>query len=217
MSGDTKAPLIASAEADAAVVRVRRDLRDVQSAFDQVTGGASPRAVLAELAQSLAADLASGFFDALPMEPVRGRVPRGEGAWSLILPPRSLPHRIILGRLLSATPPYQAGVGYTRTIARIAVLALGADGVLRTGIANERLIVQENLALTLEPLAWDDPRIRRVPTRPIRLMRWHALSDAHSDARNVAPPASVIQALVAIATQVAHDSKRDLALLQRFL
>lgn len=216
MSGDTKAPLTAPGDTvhiDAAVVRVQRDLQDVQSALDQLTGGASPRAVLAELAQSLAADLASGFFDALPMELVRGRVARGDGAWRSMLPPRSLPHRVVLGRVLGATAPVRAGVGYTLTIARIAVLAIGADGVLRIGATSEQLILRENLELTLEPLNWDDPRIRRVPTGRIRLARWQALGDA----RSVAPPARVIEALVALAARVANDSKRDLALLQRFL
>lgn len=213
MSDDANAPLIVPADVDAAITRAQRDLRDVHAALDQATGGAPPRAVLAELAQALAADLASGFFDVLPMELARGRVVRGAGLWGSILPGRSLPHRVILARFLSATPPHRTGVGYKLTIARIALLALGADGVLRTGAVTEQLTLQENHELTLEPLAWDDPRIRRVPTRPIRLARWQASGDA----RSVAPPTRVIEALVAIATQVAQDSKRDLALLQRFL
>jgi hypothetical protein len=196
-----------------AILRARSELRDVQGALSRVTGGASLRIVLAELAQELASDLA-GFFDDLPMERFSGRIDWGErlGRWRWTVAPRVW-HRIILARFLSATYPERAGVGYTATHARIAVLAMGEDGVLRTGVAKEQIHLPENAELTYDLVGWDDGRIRGVPSRSVRLNRWTGESDPHE----VASPGRVLEALTAIAARVTRESNRDLALIQRFL
>jgi hypothetical protein len=196
-----------------AILRARSELREVQGALARLTGGASLRIVLAELAQELASDLA-GFFDDLPMERFSGRIEWGEGLgrWRWIVPQR-LSHCIILGRFLSATYPERAGVGYTVTDARIALLAIGEDGVLRTGVAKEQIHLPENAELTYDLVGWDDGRIRGVPSRAVRLKRWTGESDPHE----VASPGRVLEALTAIAARVARESNRDLALIQRFL
>ena len=213
MSGDVELPPPASHETAMAVLRARRELQEVRGALNEIAGGASPRALLAELAQSLAADLAT-FFDVLPMWPMTAVVPEG-GKWRSLFRGRArIPHRVVLARIISAMPPFPAGGGYVMTLAQIALLALGEDGVLRTGVINnEHLNLPKDVELTLEPLEWDDMRIRRVPSSTMTLKRW----EADGDAKAVAEPGRVIDALTAIAEQVARDSKRDLALLQRFL
>lgn len=212
MPGEMELPSESTRDVEAASIHVRRELQDLQATVSRFTGGASPRAVLAELAQELASDLAA-YFDALPMEAHLGRIARIDGPLRWIVPSRRVPHRTVLARYLSATPPSAAGLGYTAAIARIAVLTIGADGVLRTGIATEKVHLPENVELTLDPVPWDDPRIRRVPTGTISLARWTGQNEPHA----VASPGRVIEALTAIASLIAQESKRDLALLQRFL
>jgi hypothetical protein len=210
MPGD--AELQRASEPSTAVERARRELQEVRGAVDQITGGASPRALLGELAQSLAADLAT-FFELLPMWQTTGLVAQARGWLRVFRSSERIPHRVVLARIVSARPPIPIGGGYTLTIARIAVLALGDDGVLRSGIVNEQLNLPKDVELTLDPLAWDDMRIRRVPSSSMTMTRW----EPNGDPRSVAEPGRVIEALTAIAEEVARDSKRDLALLRRFL
>ncbi len=212
MSGDAELQRASSHEPAQAVVRARRELEEVRGALDELTGGASPRALLGELAQSLAADLAS-YFDVLPMSRMTGVVAQGRAWRRLFRAYARIPHRVVLARFISATPPVPIGAGYTLTLARISLLALGEDGVLRSGIVNEQLNLPKDAELTLDPVPWDDMRIRRVPTSSLIVTRWQA----DGDPRAVAEPGRVIEALTAIAEQVARESKRDLALLQRFL
>ncbi|HXD48492.1 MAG TPA: hypothetical protein VN600_06960 [Gemmatimonadaceae bacterium] len=212
MSGDAEVQRPNASEPATSVERARRELQEVRGALDQITGGASPRALLGELAQSLAADLAT-FFDLLPMWQTIGLVTQGRGRLRFFRSHERIPHRVVLARIVSARPPAPLGGGYTLTIASIAVLALGEDGVLRSGIVNEQLNLPRDVELTLDPLAWDDMRIRRVPSGSITVRRWEPSGEAHA----VAEPGRVIEALTAIAEEVARDSKRDLALLRRFL
>jgi hypothetical protein len=195
-----------------AVERARRELEEVRSALDEITGGASPRALLGELAQSLAADLA-GFFNMLPMWQATGLVAQGRRWRRLFRGYARIPHRVVLARIVSAMRPIPIGGGYTLTIARVGILALGEDGVLRAGIVNEQLNLPADVELSLDPLAWDDMRIRRVPSSSMTMTRWEASGDSFT----VAEPGRVIEALTAIAEGVARDSKRDLALLRRLL
>jgi len=212
MSGDAEVQRPNASEPATSVERARRELQEVRGALDQITGGASPRALLGELAQSLAADLAT-FFDLLPMWQTTGLVTQGRGRLRFFRSYERIPHRVVLARIVSARPPAPISGGYTLTIASIAVLALGEDGVLRSGIVNEQLNLPRDVELTLDPLAWDDMRIRRVPSGSITVRRWEPSGEAHA----VAEPGRVIEALTAIAEEVARDSKRDLALLRRFL
>lgn len=195
----------------AAIARVRAELRDARAALDGVTGGAPPRAVLAELAHGLAAELAS-HFDELPMHRFVGRVARG-GALGALLPRRGVPHRVVLARYLAATVGRPARPGYVTFTTRIGLLALGADGVLRTGSLWEQVVLGDDANPFEGPLAWDDARVRRVPSRPVALARW----TGGVEASDVASPPLVIDALTAIAASVAGDARRDLALLQRLI
>ncbi|AHG88235.1 hypothetical protein J421_0698 [Gemmatirosa kalamazoonensis] len=168
--------------------------------------------MLAELAQGLAAELAT-HFDDLPMHPFTGRVPRAPGTWGWLVPPRAVPHRVVLGRYLSLTVPQNAGSGYTVCGARIAVVGLGADGVLRRGELWEMITLPEGVESTTDALPWDDMRLRRVPSRAIRLVRW----GGDAQAGRIASPAEVIDALTRVASAVADVAARDLALLDRLM
>jgi hypothetical protein len=174
----------------------------------------SPRTVLAELVQELASELAT-FFDELPMTCFWGRVSRVRAGapWRWLVPARRVQHRVVLARYVSATVPWRSGVGYTGTLARIAVLAIGADGELRAGIITEQVNLPESTEIITDPLAWDDMRIRRVPSRSMTLTRWYGRAEPHE----AASPGRVLEALTSIAATVARESRRDLALLQRFL
>jgi hypothetical protein len=212
MSGDAEVQRRETHEPAMAVERARRELEEVRTALDEIAGGASARALLGELAQSLAADLAT-FFSLLPMWQTTGLVVQGRRWRRWFRSYARIRHRVVLARIVSAMRPVPIGGGYTLTIARIAVLALGDDGVLRSGIVNEQLNLPANVELTLDPIAWDDMRIRRVPSNSMTMTRWEASGDSLA----VAEPGRVIEALTDIAEGVARDSKRDLALLRRLL
>jgi len=195
-----------------AIARARNELRHARAALVTVTGGAAPRAVLAELAQGLAAELAEQF-DELPMWRFTGRVPRLGGLLGKLVPSRSVAHRVVLARYLSSTVPASTGNGYNLLIATIAVLALGADGVLRRGWRREQVVLQEATTLEDSPLEWDDVRLRRFPSGSQRLVRWNGTADAY----DVASPAEVLDALTKIGAVVVGAARRDASLLQKLL
>jgi len=198
------------AGAEHAVALAREQLRDARAALANLTGGAPPAAVLAELAQELAGELAL-HWDELPGQRFTGRVARVAGVLGAAVPGRRVPHRVVLARYVSSTPARRAGDH--RIYAVVAgVLGLGADGVLRTGVLPEviQLPVETTLPDTL--LRWDDGRIRRVPSRTVWVSRWGAGRELR-----VAKPGEVLGALAALATHVAESSRRDLELLQRLL
>lgn len=194
-----------------AIARARAELRSVRSELERVTGGARPGEVLAELAQSLSAELGA-VFDELPMHRFSARIAAGGGLAGNLLR-RTVPHRLLLGRYFQATVPTPAGVGYTTCQARIGVVAVGADGVLRIGEIWEQVILPADTGIPAEPLPWDDMRLQRVPSRAMKLERWTGRSD---DPR-LATPGAILEALTAAATAVADAARRDLKLLQRLL
>jgi hypothetical protein len=118
---------------------------------------------------------------------------------------------VVLARYLVASPPMRGGEGFVLRWADIGVLALGADGVLRAGQRRELVRLPAGTPVPDEPLAWDDPRIRRVPSRTVRMARW---PDAPV---KVATAAQVLDALAAIAATLAAASRHDLALLERLI
>jgi len=63
------------------------------------------------------------------------------------------------------------------------------------------------------PLLWDDPCMRRVPSRTLRVLRWHG----GGEPGQVAAPAQVLDALATLAGLVASASLRELELLRRLL
>jgi hypothetical protein len=193
-----------------AVERVREDMERVREELTRVTGGAAPAEVLAELAQALSAELGS-IFDELPMHRFSGRIP-GDGFAGQLLR-RRLPHRILLGRYLQATVPTAAGVGYTTCLARIGLIAVGSDGVTRVGELWEQVILPVGTEMGALPLRWDDLRLRRVPSKPVRLERW----TGRSEHARIATPGEVLEALSAAAAALADASRRDLELLRRLL
>src|SRR4051812_41927378 len=93
--------LPAVADTQAAIVRARGQLVDVRRALDAATGGASPRRILAELAQEFAADLAA-YFEDLPMHRFSGTTEREHGLLKWFLP-RIVPHRVVMARYHSAS------------------------------------------------------------------------------------------------------------------
>ena len=195
-----------------AIARARRDLRDARAALTTVTGGAAPRAVLAELAHGLAAELAEQF-DELPMWRFVGRVSRIGGTLGRIIPARGVAHRLVLARYISSTVPTSTGKGYNMLIATIALLAIGSDGVLRDGRRREQVVLPEGTSLEDSPLEWDDMRLRRFPSGPQRLVRWNGIADEYE----VATPAQVLDALTKIGAVVVGAAQRDASLLQKLL
>ncbi|MFL5383746.1 MAG: hypothetical protein ACJ8GN_14595 [Longimicrobiaceae bacterium] len=200
----------ATTEEAVAVARAR--LNEARAALLHVTGGASARDVLAELAGQLAAELAAGF-DALPMHRFTGRLARGWGLLDAVLPGRAVPHRVVLGRYLSSTLPARVSGGSLWSAARIAVLALGADGVLRVGAAHETVHRVEGDNPFEGPLACNDRRMRGVPSRPMRVARWQGGAESEP----VAVPSEVLDALATIAADAASTALRELELLRRLL
>ena len=200
------------AEARDAVALAREQLRDARAALAEATGGAPPAAVLAELAQQLAGELAL-HWDELPGHRFTGRVARLPGVLGAVVPGRRVPHRVVMVRYHSATAPARAGGGYVMHIANAAVLGLGADGVLRMGHLIEAIQLRGDMELPDGPLRWDDERVRRVPSRTLWVSRW----EGGGEPGDVATPSEVLAALAALATHVAVVSRRDLALLQRLL
>ncbi|MBV9773437.1 MAG: hypothetical protein JO040_05780 [Gemmatimonadetes bacterium] len=202
----------AAPEPEESIDRARVQLREARSALDRLTGGVPTRTVLAELAQELAGELAE-HFDDLPMHRFTGHVPRADGAWGWMVPARRVPHRVVLGRYLASSPPSKRGAAHRSALAQIAVLGLGADGVLRAGWLWESIVLPEGVKTSVDPLAWDDLRLRRSPSRPVRLARW----TGGVDPAHVADPGRVLEALTAIAASVAEVAGRDLDLLRRLL
>jgi hypothetical protein len=200
------------AAAEEAVALAQARLREARTALLHTTGGAPARAVLAELAQQLAAELAFGF-DELPMRRFTGRVARARGVLGAVLPGRRIPHRVVMGRYLSATLPSRTGSGALWCLARIGLLALGADGVLRVGWVDEAVHRTPDDNPFVGPLAWDDRRLLRVPSHAIRVARWHG----GSEPAQVAAPAQVLDALAALAGSAAAASQQELELLRRLL
>jgi hypothetical protein len=125
--------------------------------------------------------------------------------------PRSIPHRVVLGRYLAMTPPRRATDDFVRAMARIAVLGLGADGVLRVGRWFGAINLRKGTDVPLTALAWDDLRLRRVPSSVIYMRRW----ESSQEPSFVAPPGDVLAALTSIASSVADRAQHDLALLRR--
>jgi hypothetical protein len=193
-----------------AVGGAREELERIREELTRVTGGAAPGEVLAELAQTLSAELGA-TFEELPMPRFTGRIAGGGFAGALLR--RRLPHRLLLGRYLQATVPSQAGVGYTSSFARIGLIAIGSDGVTRVGQVWEQVILPVGAEMGHLPLRWDDLRLRRIPTRAVRLDRWHGRSE-HAP---IATPGEVLEALTAAAAEIAAASRRDLDLLRRLL
>jgi hypothetical protein len=185
-------------------------LPELRAALARATGGAPASLVLAELAQQLAGDLAA-HFDDLPMHRFTGRVARLGGVPGAVLPGRRIAHRVVLARYLSSSPPMRGGTGYVLRRADIGLIALGSDGVLRAGHGMGLVRLPADTPVPDEPLGWDDLRIRRVPSRTLRLARWPVAPV------KVATAAQVLDALSAIAATLADASRRDLELLQRLL
>ena len=196
---------------ESAAIRARGELREAHSALLRATGGATASQVLAELAQEIAAELAS-HFDELPMRRFTGWVPRSNRFLRRLFP-RAVAHRTLLGRYLQSTVPQRAGSGYAVEYARIAVLALGSDGELRTGTVRELVTLPETTQASDEPLAWDDVRLNRVPSHSMSLRRWQG----RPEPTDVARPSEVIAALTRVAQLLTERTRRDLALLERLL
>ena len=193
-----------------AVERARDELQRIRNELTRLTGGAPSGAVLAELGQTLSGELSAGFED-LPMHRFTGRIP-GDGIAGRLLRSR-LPHRLLLGRYLSATVPTSAGVGYTTCFAQIGIIAIGGDGVTRVGQLWEQVILPVGAEMGAAPLRWDDLRLRRVPSKAVRLERW----TGRGEHAKIATPGEVLEALTAAAGAVADASRRDLDLLRRLL
>lgn len=175
-----------------------------------VTGGTPPRAVLAELAQSLAADLAA-HFDELPMHPFSGYAKRSD--WLRALFPKVVKHRVLMGRYLIMSTPRKASEDFVRAQARIAVLALGADGVLRRGLWRGLVRIAKDKQVPIDAIPWDSILLRNVPTYGLVMHEW----TGSPDPRDVAAPALVIETLNALASRFADETNKDLELLNRLL
>jgi hypothetical protein len=186
------------------------DLPGLRRQLDSITGGAPARTVLAEVAQSLAADLAV-HFDELPMHQFSGMSERND--WLRWLLPTRVPHKLLLGRYLRSSVPRKASEQLVSAYVSIAVLGLGADGVLRRGKWTGMVRLFKDNQPSLDPLEWNDIRLRGVPSNILVMKRWGGTPDP----RDVASPAVVIEALTKLAEGVAAESSRDLALLKRFL
>jgi len=193
---------------DAADAQAR--LRDVRAALAQATGGAPAGLVLAELAQQMAAELGA-YFEDLFMRGFIGKIARARGVMGAVLPRRAIPHRVVIGRYISASRPRAVDGGRLERSVEIALVALGADGVLRQGRMIEMVVLPREAVIGITPLAWDDPALRRVPTRSVRLAAWPG------GAVEVATSRQVLDALASIATTLAESSRHDLELLQRLI
>jgi hypothetical protein len=115
-----------------------------------------------------------------------------------------------MGRYIWMTPRRSTDK-FVRATARIAVLGLGADGVLRVGTKLEAINLLNDMDVPLRAMPWDDIRLRRVPSAAIYVRRW----EASPDPVYVAAPGEVLTALTTIAAGVLERARRDLALLQR--
>lgn len=187
-------------------------LAAVRADLAGLTGGASPRAVLAALARQMASDLAT-YFDELPMHSFAGSVARVGGPLGWLVPRKRVSHRVVAGCYLSTSVARDAGNGWTRRDARIAVLGLGVDGVLRTGVWTGVVTLEKSTEVRTATIDWDDVRMRGVPPKVLSMKQW----TGGTDPSEVATPPRVLDALTAIVGKVAADSTRDIALLKRFL
>ena len=106
-------------------------LPDIRHRLLQLTGGAPAAAILTEVVQQLAEELAS-HFDVLPSRHFMGKVPRASGVIGRVAPARRIPHAVLMGRYLLIAPPEDRG-DYYYSYCMIGILALGRDGVLRVG------------------------------------------------------------------------------------
>jgi len=186
------------------------DLPALRQQVAEITGGARPRAVLAELAQSMASELAQ-YFEDLPMHPFTGIAAR-DGLFRYIAP-RIVRHRVLLGRYRSVLHSAPYGERMERSYATIDVVAIGEDGVLRCGKWEGFVKYAQDNRPPIAPIDWSDSRIRNVPTRALVLRRWTGTAEP----RQVAPPDQVMEALIRVANRVAAESQRDLGLLKTLL
>jgi hypothetical protein len=186
------------------------DLPAIRRQLATITGGAPARTVLAEVAQSLAADLAP-YFEELPMHPFGGYTERSD--WLRFLLPGRVRHRMLLGRYLLSSVPRPAGDNFMRSYVTIGVLGLGADGVLRRGKWRGMVRLFKDNPAPLEPIEWSDIRLRNVPPGALVMRRWAGTPDPE----DIASPALVLETLTKLAETMAAESSRDLALLKRFL
>jgi hypothetical protein len=187
----------------------RAELQRSQAAMAAATGGVAPARVLVELAQELAGELAQ-HFDELPMHRFTGFLPGPRLLrWVTF---RRMPHRVVMGRYLDLSFPRKVAEGWNRQYAHIAVLALGADGVLRVGTTRVFVrIPQDNPVLT-GAKRWNHLHLGRVPTHALALAPW----DGGQDARQVARPREVIDALTEIAAAMSAEIGKDLDVMRRF-
>jgi len=175
-----------------------------------ITGGTPPRTVLAELAQSLAADLAA-HFDELPMHPFAGYATRSD--WLKWLLPKVAKHRVLMGRYVNMSTPQKASEEFNLSYARIAVLGIGDDGVLRRGVWRGLVRIPKTSQVPITPLRWDDLLLRNVPPSGLVMREW----TGSPDPGDVASPAEVIETLNALASRFAAETSKDLDLLNRLL
>lgn len=175
----------------------------------QLTGGVPAAAVLTELVQQLAEELAP-HFDELPSRYFAGKVPRRPGMLGRLAPARRIPHAVLMGRYLLIAPPDAHG-DYYYSYSMVAILALGRDGVLRIGRGMEMIVLPKDIELTDQPLRWDDIRLRNCPTGELRMLRWTG-SPMPED---VGTASTVLEAMIALGELVAEQSRHDLNLLQR--
>ena len=193
------------------LLAMRKTLADLEAAVVAAGGSASPRVLLADMARRLAFDVA-GYFDELPMQLFTGHVPRVQGPMRHLLPVREIPHRALLGRYRSVSHPISQRQSKVRYVARVAILGVGVDGMLRTGEWMGFVLLPDAPPPSGELLPWSHPQLRGVPDRHLRFNDWrHA-----SDGREVAEPAEVIVALKQVASGLAAAAARDLALIQQF-
>jgi hypothetical protein len=196
-----------------ALIAARDELRRIRTQLAQATGGVSAASVLVHLANQLGADLAASFDD-LPSVRFDGIVRADRGMFRS-LRFRRIPHRVVLGRYVGLGNSGPGVKGFRLYYARIAVLGVGSDGVLRTGQwnGNVGLPEDEDLRFVTSPVLWDDKRLFGVPPRAIRMSPW----TGSNDWKQVGNPGQAIDALTSLARRLADDATRNLSLLQRFV
>jgi hypothetical protein len=172
----------------------------------------APRLLLLELVRGLAADLV-GHFATLPGHKFTGLVRRSPRTIGLMLPPRVIAHRVLLGRYLHYTPPVPATPKYARSVARIAVLALGADGALRRGVFAGAVIFPGEAEPPTDPLAYDDVFLTNVPPWPLIMRDWAGSVDS----REVAGPIPVLDVLTGLVQRVWEGTAEEQELVKVLL
>jgi hypothetical protein len=192
------------------LARARALLSEARSA--EGVHGVAPRLLLLEILRGLAVDLL-GYFDALPGHRFTGIVRRRPGALGLVLPPRLIPHRVVLGRYLHYTPPVATTPKYAQSVARIAVVALGADGVLRRGVFAGTVVFPSDEEPPDTPLAHDDLFLSRVPPWPLLLRDW----SGGVDPAEVAGPVRMVEALTGLVERVMEGTAEEQALVNALL